>query len=121
LLDGSSSPRFRIPWPSARVTYHGIEDGLDGSRIFPGDRTETLTNRLAVAISLDAIESSDYVLDLHCNSRDSILFNFIRWNQSEAARESVAISRAFGFTIMLSEAKRQASDSRGGWSDCSST
>ena len=88
-------------------TYHSIEDGLNANRIFPGDSNETLTNRLVAAISRDAIEQSDYVLDLHCNARDSILFNFVRWNESDAARESVAISRAFGFTTVLSEAKRQ--------------
>lgn len=87
-------------------TYHSLEDGLNGNRIFPGDATETLTNRLVAAISKHAVEQSDYVFDLHCNARDSILFNFVRWNDSKAGRESVAISRAFGFTTVLSEAKR---------------
>jgi uncharacterized protein len=88
-------------------TYHSLEDGLNGNRIFPGDPTETLTNRLVAAISRYAVQQSDYVFDLHCNARDSILFNFVRWNESKAGRESVAISRAFGFTTVLSEAKRQ--------------
>ncbi len=88
-------------------TYHSIEDGLNANRIFPGDPTETLTNRLVAAISRYGVEQSEYVLDMHCNTRDSILFNFVRWNESAAARESVALSRAFGFTTVLSEAKRQ--------------
>jgi hypothetical protein len=88
-------------------TYHSLEDGLNANRIFPGDATETLTNRLVAAISTHAIAQSDYVLDLHCNARDSILFNFVRWNGSDAGRTSVALSRAFGFTTVISEAKRQ--------------
>lgn len=88
-------------------TYHSLEDGLNANRIFPGDPTETLTNRLVAAVSRFAVDQSDVVIDLHCNARDSILFNFVRWNDSDAARTSVALSRAFGFTTVLSEAKRQ--------------
>ena len=87
-------------------TYHSLEDGLNANRIFPGDATETLTNRCVAAISRYALDQSGYVLDLHCNVRDSILFNFTRWNESAAAQESVAISKAFGFTTVISEAKR---------------
>lgn len=88
-------------------SYHSLEDGLNGNRIFPGDPSETLTNRLVAAISRYAVAQADYVIDLHSNARDSILFNFVRWNESEAGRASVAMSRAFGFTTVLSEAKRQ--------------
>ncbi|HEX5465225.1 MAG TPA: succinylglutamate desuccinylase/aspartoacylase family protein [Candidatus Limnocylindrales bacterium] len=88
-------------------TYHSLEDGLNANRIFPGDPTETLTNRAVAAISTHAIDQSDYVLDLHCNARDSILFNFVRWSDSAAGRESVTLSTAFGFTTIISEAKRQ--------------
>jgi uncharacterized protein len=87
-------------------TYHSLEDGLNANRIFPGDATETLTNRLVAAIWRYALDQSGYVLDLHCNARDSILFNFVRWNGSAAAAESVALSKAFGFTTVISEAKR---------------
>jgi hypothetical protein len=87
-------------------SYHSLEDGLNANRIFPGDATETLTNRLVAAISHNALDQSGYVLDLHCNARDSILFNFVRWNESPAAIESVALSKAFGFTTVISEAKR---------------
>ena len=88
-------------------SYHSLEDGLNGNRIFPGDASETLTNRLVAAISRHAVAQADYVIDLHSNARDSILFNFVRWNDSKAGRASVAMSRAFGFTTVLSEAKRQ--------------
>ena len=37
-------------------SYHSLEDGLNGNRIFPGDATETLTNRLVAAISRHAVE-----------------------------------------------------------------
>jgi predicted deacylase len=87
-------------------TYHSLEDGLNANRIFPGDPTETLTNRCVAAISRYALDQSQYVLDLHCNARDSILYNFVRWNESPAGNESVALSKAFGFTTVISEAKR---------------
>ena len=87
-------------------TYHSLEDGLNANRIFPGDASETLTNRCVAAISKHALDQSGYVLDIHCNVRDSILFNFTRWNGTPAAEESVAISKAFGFTTVISEAKR---------------
>jgi predicted deacylase len=87
-------------------TYHSLEDGLNANRIFPGDATETLTNRCVAAISKYALDQSGYVLDIHCNARDSILYNFTRWNETPAAQESVAMSKAFGFTTVISEAKR---------------
>ena len=87
-------------------TYHSLEDGLNANRIFPGDATESLTNRCVAAISRYALDQSGYVLDLHCNARDSILYNFVRWNDSPAGNESLAISKAFGFTTVISEAKR---------------
>jgi predicted deacylase len=87
-------------------TYHSLEDGLNANRIFPGDATETLTNRCVAAISRYALEQSEVVLDLHCNARDSILYNFVRWNDTDAGNQSVELSKAFGFTTVISEAKR---------------
>lgn len=88
-------------------TYHSVEDGLNANRIFPGDPTETLTNRAVASITREAVSQSDYVLDLHCNARDSILFNFVRWGEGDVYRQNVALSKAFGFTTVLSQAKRQ--------------
>jgi len=88
-------------------TYHSLEDGLNANRIFPGDPTETLTNRAVAAITREAVSQSDYVLDLHCNARDSVLFNFVRWGDGPVYRQNVALSKAFGFTTVLSQAKRQ--------------
>jgi len=87
-------------------SYHSLEDGLNANRIFPGDPTETLTNRAVAVISEHAINQSDYVIDLHCNARHSVLFNFVRTGSSPAARESERLSKVFGFTTVLSEAKQ---------------
>ncbi len=87
-------------------TYHSLEDGLNANRIFPGDPEESLTNRIVAAITRHAVSQADYVIDLHCNPRDAILFNFVRWNSTPAGSESVAMSKAFGFTTVISEAKR---------------
>jgi uncharacterized protein len=87
-------------------SYHSLEDGLNANRIFPGDHTESLTSRAVAAISKYALDQSDYVLDLHCNARDSVLFNFTRTGDFPAAQESVRLSQVFGFTTVLSEAKR---------------
>jgi hypothetical protein len=87
-------------------TYHSLEDGLNANRIFPGDATETLTNRLVAAISKHALDQAQYVLDLHCNARDSVLFNFVRWSESTAGQQSIELSKAFGYTTVISEAKR---------------
>jgi predicted deacylase len=88
-------------------TYHSLEDGLNANRIFPGDATETMTNRCVAAITKYAVQQAQYVLDLHCNARDSILFNFVRWNDTPIGRESLELSKAFGFTTVISEAKRR--------------
>jgi uncharacterized protein len=88
-------------------TYHSLEDGLNANRIFPGDPHETLTNRIIAAITKHALDQSAYVIDLHCNARDSILFNFTRWEDSDTGRSNVAMSEAFGFTTVLSQPKRQ--------------
>ena len=88
-------------------TYHSLEDGLNANRIFPGDAHETLTNRIIAAISSEAMAQCSHVIDLHCNARDSILFNFTRWEDSETGRANVALSQAFGFTTVLSKPKRE--------------
>jgi len=87
-------------------TYHSLEDGLNANRIFPGDASESLTNRAVAAIWSQALEQSDYVIDMHCNARDSILFNFVRTGPTEAGAKSVELSRAHGFTTIISHAKR---------------
>lgn len=87
-------------------SYHSLEDGLNANRIFPGDPTESLTNRAVAAISAQAVEQSSYVIDLHCNARDSILFNFVRSGPTDAGAKSVELSKAHGFTTIISHAKR---------------
>lgn len=88
-------------------SYHSHEDGLNANRIFPGDAHETLTNRIVAAVNDNCVEQSDYVIDVHCNARDSILFNFTRWQDSDTGRANVAMSRAFGFTTVLSQPKNE--------------
>lgn len=87
-------------------SYHSLEDGLNANRIFPGDASESLTNRAVAAISAHAVEQSDYVVDLHCNAHDSILFNFVRSGPFDAGAKSVELSKAHGFTTVISHAKR---------------
>jgi uncharacterized protein len=87
-------------------SYHSPEDGLNANRIFPGDATESLTNRAVAAAWTNAVAQSDFVLDLHCNARDSILFNFVRTGPFHAGTRSVELSKAHGFTTVISHAKR---------------
>lgn len=94
------------PFAYRSSTYHSLQDGLNANRIFPGDPTETLTNRMVASITELALNQADYVIDFHTNSQDSILFNFVRFNESPAGRRSVELSQVFGFTTVLSEAKR---------------
>lgn len=86
-------------------SYHSLQDGLNANRIFPGDATETLTHRIVAAIHRNAVEPADYVIDFHANSRDSILFNFMRVDDSDASATGLELARAFGFTTVVSEAK----------------
>jgi uncharacterized protein len=87
-------------------SYHSLDDGLNANRIFPGDPSESLTNRAVAAISAQAVDQSDYVIDLHCNAHDSILFNFVRSGPFDAGAKSVELSKAHGFTTVISHAKR---------------
>jgi uncharacterized protein len=87
-------------------SYHSPEDGLNANRIFPGDATESLTSRAVAAAWGEAVTQSDYVLDLHCNARDSILFNFVRTGPFAAGVKSVELSKVHGFTTIISHAKR---------------
>ena len=87
-------------------SYHSLEDGLNANRIFPGDASETLTNRIVAAIHEHAVNPADYLIDFHCNSRDSILFNFMRVADTPASAKGLELSKSFGFTTVVSEAKQ---------------
>ena len=88
-------------------TYHSLEDGLNANRIFPGDPHETSDQPDHRGHHRHALDQCGFVVDLHCNARDSILFDFTRWEDSDTGRANVALSQAFGFTTVLSQPKRQ--------------
>lgn len=94
------------PFAYRASSYHSPQDGLNANRIFPGDATETLTHRMVAAITRYGLDHADYVIDFHCNSRDSILFNFMRVADSDASRKGLELSHVFGFTTVISEAKQ---------------
>jgi uncharacterized protein len=94
------------PFAYRASSYHSPQDGLNANRIFPGDATETLTNRMVAAVTSYGLDHADYVIDFHCNSRDSILFNFMRVSDSDASRKGLELSQVFGFTTVISEAKQ---------------
>jgi predicted deacylase len=87
-------------------SYHTLDDGLNANRIFPGDPDETLTNRAVAAISKYAVAPAEYVIDVHCNVQNSVVYNFVRIDGTEVGERSLELSQAFGFTTVVSQLKR---------------
>ena len=65
-----------------RTVYYSPVDGKNLNRVYPGKADGTLSERVALAITRDVIEKSDYVVDLHCGDGNEALRPYTYWMTS---------------------------------------
>lgn len=60
-----------------RTVYFSPVDGKNLNRVYPGQIDGTVSERIAYAITKEAIEPADYVLDLHCGDGNEWLRPYV--------------------------------------------
>lgn len=83
------------------------DDGLNFNRVFPGDTTGSLTERIAHMVTSDLIPKADHVIDLHSGGRSLNFAPSVLLHKVEGAAMDKALNaaKAFNapFTILLRE------------------
>jgi predicted deacylase len=91
LVPVANPPAFRA---GERRNPH---DGLDMNRIFPGNATGTITERLAYRLYTDVVTGADFVLTLHGWTRGGMVTPYVEYpRHGEVATASRAAAAAFG-------------------------
>lgn len=63
-----------------RTIYYSPVDGKNLNRVFPGDEKGTVSERIALAITREVIEKSDYVVDMHGGDGNESLRPYSYWS-----------------------------------------
>jgi len=99
-----------VPSFLGRTIYYGPVDGKNLNRMYPGKADGTVSERIARAITLEVIERSDYVLDLHCGDGNESLRPYTYWDAGAADPRVVEASRqlalAFGLDHIVIDRER---------------
>ncbi|HKV44670.1 MAG TPA: succinylglutamate desuccinylase/aspartoacylase family protein [bacterium] len=86
---------------SSRFTFH---DGVNINRVFPGNPSGTLTERIAHDLFANGVAAADVVLDIHSNAIGAVSFNIVRTGGSGAAWDAQwGLAEAFGITIAVGQ------------------
>lgn len=70
-----------------RTVYFSPIDGKNLNRVYPGRTEGTVSERIAYAITTEVIETSDFVLDLHCGDGNEWLRPYVY--QMETGRKEM--------------------------------
>ena len=84
-----------------------MPDRRDLNRYFPGNKTGSLTSRLAEVISSEVIKHCDYAIDLHTASVRRTNFPHVRADMSN--KSCKAMAEAFGTEVVLNSTGPQGS------------
>jgi len=99
-----------VPSFLARTIYYGPVDGKNLNRMYPGRADGTVSERIARTITVEVIERSDYVLDLHCGDGNESLRPYTYWDAGAADPRVVEASRqlalAFGLDHIVIDRER---------------
>lgn len=80
------------------------QDGININRVFPGNPSGALTERLAYDLFHEGVSKADVVLDFHSNATGAVSFTILRsGGEGHAWDEQWPLARAFGITIAVAE------------------
>jgi predicted deacylase len=105
-----------------RTVYFSPVDGKNLNRVYPGRVDGTVSERIAYAITHEAIEPADYVLDLHCGDGNESLRPYVYRTVTADARLNEEIARlalAFGIDHIVMDRSRPTDPARSMY--CSNT
>lgn len=86
----------------------GPIDSVNLNAAFPGDPKGTLTRRVAFTMLECILESADYLLDLHSGGNIYTIVPYtVCHTEGEHGRKSLALSKAFGASIILQTSSRE--------------
>jgi len=105
-----------------RTIYFSPVDGKNLNRCYPGSPDGTVCERIAHAVTTEAIEPADYVLDLHCGDGNESLRPYVYQTVTGHPELDEAIGElalAFGIDRILLDRNRPTNPARSIY--CSST
>ena len=98
-----------------RTVYFSPVDGKNLNRVYPGRVDGTISERIAYAITKEAIEPADYVLDLHCGDGNEWLRPYVYRHVTGNAQMDQEIARlamAFGIDHVVMDRGRPTDPAR---------
>ena len=98
-----------------RTVYFSPVDGKNLNRVYPGRPDGTVSERIAYAITREAIEPADYVLDLHCGDGNEWLRPYVYQHVTGNAGMDGSIARlvmAFGIDHVVVDRDRPTDPAR---------
>jgi len=87
-----------------RTVYFSPVDGKNLNRVYPGKTDGSVSDRIAYAMTVDIIEQSDYVLDLHCGDGNEDLMPYLYQTETGDADMDAKIAAmvlAFGMDHII--------------------
>lgn len=98
-----------------RTIYFSPIDAKNLNRCYPGRKDGTVSERIAYAITTEAIEKADYVLDLHCGDGNESLRPYVYQAITRNPKMDDAIARlvlAFGIDHIVVDRNRPTDPAR---------
>jgi predicted deacylase len=75
-------------------------DGLNMNRLFPGDKMDSITGRMAEVLFKEVTLKGDVVIDIHCNTPPAVCWVTLHAGDDAAGNRSREIAAAFGVTVI---------------------
>jgi predicted deacylase len=98
-----------LPSFLGRTVYYSPIDGKNLNRVFPGDPTGTVSDRIAHAITTEVIDRADIVIDMHGGDGNEALRPYAYWmlsGDSALDRRSRDLVIAFGLDHIVIDRDR---------------
>ena len=93
----------------SRTVYYSPADGKNLNRVFPGNATGTLSERIADVLTREVIARATHVVDLHCGDGNESLRPYSYWittGDPKVADAGRAMALAFGLDHIVVDGSR---------------
>jgi len=70
-----------LPSFLGRTVYYSPVDGKNLNRVYPGDPSGTVSERIAHVITTEIIDRADYLVDMHAGDGNESLRPYLYWNR----------------------------------------